>query len=39
MVAMAGLSGRIFKNGAKTQEALLFQPVGAQALSIADRSF
>jgi len=30
LVAIPGLSGRIFKNAAKTREIVLFQPVGAQ---------
>ena len=39
MVAILGLSGRIFKNAAKTRETVLFQLVGTQGLSIADSSF
>jgi hypothetical protein len=39
LAAIPGLSDRIFKNTAKTRETLLFQPVGAQALSIAVSSF
>jgi hypothetical protein len=39
LVAIPGLSGRIFKKPAKRKEILLFQLVGAQALSIADSSF
>jgi hypothetical protein len=39
MAERVGLSGRIFKNAVKTREPVLFQPVGAQGLSIADSSF
>jgi hypothetical protein len=39
LVAIPGLSGRIFKNTAKTSEILLFHLVGAQGLSIAVSSF
>jgi hypothetical protein len=39
LVAIPGLSGRIFKHAAKTREIPLFQRVGAQGLSIADSSF
>jgi hypothetical protein len=39
LVAIPGLSGRIFKNGAKTREIVLFQLVGVRVLSIAHSSF
>ena len=39
LVAIPGLPGRIFKKAAKTKEPLLFQLVGASALSIAHSFF
>jgi hypothetical protein len=39
LAAIPGLSGRVFKNAAKTGETVLFQRVGAQGLSIADSAF